>query len=44
MYLNDDGVLVLCYVAESDTLKSSQRISENKLSSKFSKTLVNSEQ
>lgn len=41
MYLNDDGVLVLCYVAGSNTLKSSQRMSENILSSKLSKTLKN---
>ncbi len=43
MYLNDDGVLVLCYVSGSDTLKLSQKISNKQLSSNASKTLVNSD-
>ncbi len=42
MYLNDDGVLVLCYVADSNTLKSSQKISKIK-SSKLGQTLINPE-
>lgn len=43
MYLNDDGVLVLCYVSESDTLKSTKRNNENTSILELRKELVNSE-
>ena len=43
MYLNENGVLVLCYVSGSNTLKASQNISNNQLLSKTKTALINSE-
>ncbi len=42
MYLNDDGVLVLCYAEGSNALKVLRKNSESRLLSKRSKILVNS--
>ncbi len=41
MYLNDDGILVLCYVSESNTLKSLQKFSDEQNLLKTYKTLFN---